>query len=212
MPVVDPEEMGRLFNRIWPRGLGGRTMFDVGCNGGAYCIHAHRMGASQTFGFDSRQHWIDQARFLARHFGHDQALFEAKALHEVAFERDYDICMFKGVLYHLPDPVHALQTVCDRTRELIVIDTATDGERGDLCFRLNPEGTENLMTGMHGLAWWPSGPDLMEAIMPRLGFPEVREIFFRPQTNRHGRSKAGRMRLIAARDKAALAAFDRKRG
>src|SRR5688572_19105310 len=61
MGVVDPNELARLLNRIYPDGLEGRSFFDVGCNGGGYCIVASQLGAGSAFGFDSRQHWIDQA-------------------------------------------------------------------------------------------------------------------------------------------------------
>lgn len=209
VPVVDPNELFQVMRRIFPDGLAGRSLLDVGCNGGAYCLLAHQMGAGHTYGFDSRQHWIDQAQFLTRHFGVDGARFEAKSLHEVAFDRDYDICIFKGILYHLPDPVHALQEVCSHTREMIVVDSETDGERGDLCFRLNPEGTVSLMTGMHGLAWWPSGPDLIAEVLVRLGFPAIREVFWRP--NKAGnRTRPGRCRVVAARDEATFRQFDRQ--
>jgi SAM-dependent methyltransferase len=211
MGVVDPNELAKLLRRIYPDGLQGRSFFDVGCNGGGYCIVANQLGAGSAFGFDSRQHWIDQAEFLARHFKVDNVRFERAALHEVNFPHDFDICLFKGILYHLPDPVHALQTVCDRTKELIIVDTETEGKRGDLCFRLNAEGTTSLMTGMHGLAWWPSGPDLIMSILERLGFPETREVFWNPKTIKR-RPQAGRCRVIAARNPEILRRYDSNPG
>lgn len=208
--VIDPHELEPLLLKIYPGGLDGRSFLDVACNGGGYSVVAQRLGASRTFGFDSREHWVSQARFIAAHLGLETARFEQKALHEVDLSEGYDVALFKGILYHLPDPVHALQQVCDITREIVIVDTETDGDRGDLCFQLNAEGTTSLMTGMHGLAWWPSGPDLLAVILTQLGFPEVREIFWRAKNPQRvkGRMQPGRCRIIAARTPEVLARYD----
>ena len=36
----------------------------------------------------------------------------------------FDICLFKGIFYHLPDPVAGLKIVADRTDEVLILDTA----------------------------------------------------------------------------------------
>lgn len=48
-------------------GLDGRSFLDCACNAGAYCFLAREAGAGSCFGFDVREHWIAQARFLAEH-------------------------------------------------------------------------------------------------------------------------------------------------
>jgi SAM-dependent methyltransferase len=209
--VLDPHELEPLLKSLYPEGLRGRSFIDVACNGGGYSILAKELGADYAFGFDSRQHWIDQANFLVKQFGLSGIKFQTAALHEVDFDRDFDICLFKGIMYHLPDPIHSLQTLCARTSDVIIVDTETDGERGELCLRLNIEhNMANLMTGMHGFAWWPSGPDLVTAVLARLGFPASRELRWSKRKKSSRRTQGGRCRIVAARDPARLARIEDK--
>jgi len=198
--IVDPDELRPLLTKLYPEGLKGRTFLDVGCNGGGYSILAKRLGADYAYGFDARAHWIDQANFLKRTLALTDIDFDHAAVHEATLSRSYDVTLFKGIFYHLPDPVHALERVCAVTHDAIIVDTATDGTRGEYLMRLNPEGQEHLMTGVHGLAWWPSGPDLVAAILARFGFVECREVFWKPLKNGGGgRARPGRCRIVAAR-------------
>jgi SAM-dependent methyltransferase len=208
--VVKPRELRPLLRKIYPRGLSGKSFLDVGCNGGGYCIEAKRLGADYAFGFDARKHWIDQAEFLKRQLSLTGIDFQHAAMHEADLSRDFDICLFKGIFYHLPDPVHALDQVCAITREIIVVDTATDGARGEKLMRLNPEGKEHLMTGVHALAWWPSGPDLIAEILARFGFATTREVFWKPLKKGGARERAGRCRIVAARSADLLQSFPEK--
>jgi tRNA (mo5U34)-methyltransferase len=42
-------------------------VLDCACNCGAFLFWAKELGADECFGFDIRQHWIDQAEFLREH-------------------------------------------------------------------------------------------------------------------------------------------------
>ena len=111
-------------------------------------------------GFDARQHWIDQALLCTSLYPH---------LLNVSFQvsnvEDYlqqsgqvDVVIFKGVLYHLPDPIHVLLQLCRMTREVIYINTETDLTVPEHCLSYRPESATHLMSGVDGLAWWPGGP------------------------------------------------------
>jgi len=54
----------RVLTRIYPDGLAGKTFSDHACNSGGYCFWAKDLGAERTFGYDVRDHWIDQARYV----------------------------------------------------------------------------------------------------------------------------------------------------
>ena len=54
-------------SRLFPDGLQGRRVLDCACNCGAYLFYAKELGAGECIGFDVREHWIRQARFLAEH-------------------------------------------------------------------------------------------------------------------------------------------------
>jgi len=208
--VLDPYELAPLLRRIYPSGLAGKNFLDVACNSGGYCFVAKSLGAATTFGFDARDHWIRQAEFVKANWPGDSEGIEFAQcdLFDVDTVRSFDICMFKGIFYHLPDPVHGLQQMADITREVIIVDTATRGDRGDMCLRLNDEGNTHTMSGIYGMAWWPSGPDLIVHILKWLGFEGCREIWWRKGDNPDNKTKVGRCRVIGARSPELLEAFD----
>lgn len=206
--LIDPNELTPLLRCIYPAGLHGKRFLDVACNGGGYSIVAKRLGADIAVGFDAREHWIRQANFVVQQLGLDGVQFLQSSIDDFSADADFDICLFKGIFYHLPDPVASLRRVADMTREIIIIDTETDGTRSDLCLRLNREGQSHVMSGVDGLAWWPSGPDLLALILGWLGFPETREIFWHSKPNVRNRQSPGRCRIIGARSVEVLRAFD----
>jgi 23S rRNA G2069 N7-methylase RlmK/C1962 C5-methylase RlmI len=77
MKLVNPSDLRPLLERLYPNGLDGKRFLDCACNAGGYSLLASDLGA-YSFGFDVRDHWIEQARFLKRHFGKsdEQVRFE----------------------------------------------------------------------------------------------------------------------------------------
>ena len=62
---VDPaESFHKYVKEALPDGMDGRSFLDCGCNCGGYAFAAKENGASNTYGFDVRNHWINQAKFL----------------------------------------------------------------------------------------------------------------------------------------------------
>jgi SAM-dependent methyltransferase len=120
----------------------------------------------------------------------------------------FDITLFNGIFYHLPDPVSGLKVAADLTRELLIVNTATRTGQPDGMLVLREESKEMILSGVHGLNWLPTGPDVLTRILRWLGFPEVRLHWHVP----HGQNQPadlGRLELFAARDKGTFEAFDR---
>jgi tRNA (mo5U34)-methyltransferase len=207
VPVVNPAELQPLLRRMYPDGLGGNRFLDCACNAGGYSLLASDLGADYCFGFDVRDHWIEQARFLKRHFGKsdDQVAFEVCDLSEVdrlLGEQRFDICLFKGIFYHLPDPVAGLKVAADRTDELLILDTDAVTNYEDGMLKLEWEGVENPMSGVHHLAWRPTGPGVLARILQWLGFEATYVVYWRKY--RPPRDHRGRIRIVASRDASLL--------
>ena len=195
--VVAPEQrFHRVFGALYPGGLQGRSVVDCGCNCGAHLVWAKEFGAGRCFGFDGREHWIAQGRFLAETRGVDIE-FEVMDLYD--FDHgDFDIALFQGIFYHLPDPVTGLKLIADHTRELLILNTATRNDEPDGRLVLVEENTENPLHGIHGVAWYPSGPKVFERLFPWLGFPFTHLGY--SSTDVAGQpSDVGRLEMFAAR-------------
>jgi tRNA (mo5U34)-methyltransferase len=204
MAVINPVELRPLLKRMYPSGLEGKGFLDCACNGGGYSFIASDLGA-RCFGFDVRAHWIDQARFLADRLGkiEDAVRFEVCDLLNVGDllgTRRFEVCLFKGIFYHLPDPVAGLKLVADRTDELLILDTALASGCEDGFLQLAHEGVKNRMSGVHGLAWFPTGPEVLRRILEWLGFPATSVEYW----NNNQPPELGRARVIGLRDPSML--------
>ncbi len=186
---------------LYPDGLQGKRFLDCACNAGAYCFWASEMGAEAAFGFDVRDHWIQQAKFVKRHrtVGPvDNVEFETRDLMTLPEKKmePADFTLFKGIFYHLADPILGLKIAADLTREVLWLNTAR-------CFIDNTESLyctfeepENLMSGVHALSWIPSGPSVLGKILYWLGFSEIRHVFSKRYEDR---PEFGRMEIMASR-------------
>lgn len=208
--IVDPEEIRPLLAALYPDGLAGRRFLDVACNGGGYSMLAAELGADFTFGFDVREHWIRQAEFVKLHKGwtDEQVHFEVCDLTDLG-ERvrpePFHICLFKGIFYHLPDPVAGLRKAAELTNEILILDSAAAQDQPDGSLQLQFESTTHPMSGVHELSWLPTGPAVLRDILRWLGFTETRLIQWRRQPER----ELDRIRIIGARSRACLEHFDR---
>jgi tRNA (mo5U34)-methyltransferase len=196
----------RMMNRIYPDGLQGRSVLDCACNCGAYCFWARELGATDCFGFDVREEWIRQAQFLAenRTWPTDGITFEVLDIYDLPKRglEQFDIVMFKGIFYHLPDPVAGLRAAADLSKELLILNTAIRTDLPDGMLAVAEEGTEQWMSGVHGLNWFPTGPHVLERILRWMGFGEtcVTEL-------NTGSDGLGRIQMLATRRKGLLADF-----
>ena len=189
---------------IFPGGLAGRSVLDCACNAGGYLFAAAQHGAGRGFGFDARDHWIDQARFLAAHLPAADIEFATCTLDELPELglEPFDVILFKGLFYHLPDPIGGLRIAANLTRELIIVNTAARYGKGDALV-LNPESRTELMSGVHGLAWLPTSPRVLTDILAWCGFPHARLRQVWPMSGR-----SFRVEVLAAREPATFADYD----
>jgi hypothetical protein len=164
-------------------------------------------GERRSFAF-ARQHWIDQCTFLARTVPAPQLSCRRCTLAEVPTLglEPFDVTLFSGIFYHLPDPVAGLRIAADLTREIIIVNTAAIPRR-ERALILVKESVTHHLSGVDGLAWAPSGPEIMKDILAWCGFGHARVDLY--WTN--GPPGWKRLQMIAAREAGALEAYDRAR-
>jgi SAM-dependent methyltransferase len=203
-------QMRRLFDALFEDGqLQGRSFLDCACNSGAHTMAAARSGAGRCFAFDARALWVEQARFLARHFGLPNVQVERLKLEELPGLQlePFDMTLFSGIFYHLPDPVAGLKLAADLTREILILNTSVLPRRGS-GLMLNFESETNVLSGVDRLAWLPTGPDVLRQILAWCGFKHSRIDMYRTPGKPRGWK---RIQIVAAREASALAVYDRRR-
>ncbi|HZZ89629.1 MAG TPA: TIGR04290 family methyltransferase [Caulobacteraceae bacterium] len=123
-----PNVKWRKFEHAIPADLTGKSVLDIGCNGGFYSIAMKRRGADRVVGIDFDERYLEQARFAAEVKGADIE-FRLLSVYDVGELRErFDIVLFMGVLYHLRHPLLALDIIHDRVaRDLLVYQSMQRG-------------------------------------------------------------------------------------
>ena len=188
-----PAVKWRLFAESVPADLKGRTVLDIGCNGGFYSLEMKRRGAERVVGIDSDETYLAQARFAAGVCGADIE-FRQLSVYDVARLRErFDLVLFMGVLYHLRHPLLALDLIREHVaRDLMLFQTMLRGEGAieevaeDYPFSerdlFDRRGAPRLHFIEHRYAddptnWWVPNAACAEAMLRSAGF----EILTRPE-------------------------------
>lgn len=101
----------RNFQHAIPQNLEGKTVLDIGCNGGFYSIEMKRRGAKRVLGIDHDPDYLRQAKFAAE-VSELEIQFEQLSVYEVGqLKERFDLVLFMGVLYHLRHPLLALDLI-----------------------------------------------------------------------------------------------------
>jgi len=123
-----PSIKWRQFSHAIPADLTGRTVLDIGCNGGFYSIEMKRRGADRVVGIDWDERYLRQARFAAEVTGYDIEFRRMSVYDVAALGERFDVVLFMGVLYHLRHPLLALDLLHEHaTRDLLVFQSMLRG-------------------------------------------------------------------------------------
>jgi len=106
-----PSMKWRTFEHAVPADLRGKTVLDVGCNGGFYSIEMKKRGADRVLAIDVDDGYLAQARFAAEVLGLDIEFRELSVYDVAQLGEKFDIVLFMGVLYHLRHPLLALDNL-----------------------------------------------------------------------------------------------------
>jgi tRNA (mo5U34)-methyltransferase len=88
--------------------VAGKSVLDVGCNGGFYSLEMKRRGAARVVGIDSDERYLAQARYAAEVSGVEIEFRQLDVYDVAKLGERFDLVLFMGVLYHLRHPLLAL--------------------------------------------------------------------------------------------------------
>lgn len=196
------ERLGQIF----PNGLDESRMLDCACNAGGYCFWAAEKNVKSAFGFDGREQWIRQARFVKTQrtiTSNERLRFEVGSFDDLAAWKlqTFNLTLFKGIFAHLADPVSVLRKVADLSSDVIILNTPYIVGEPDGNMKFLRED-QTPMAGMDGAKWMPTGPMAVSDILKWLGFATRKLIYCRES---NAERKIGRMEIVAARNADSLA-------
>jgi tRNA (mo5U34)-methyltransferase len=117
------------FAHAIPADLAGKTVLDIGCNGGFYSLEMKRRGAARVLGIDHDEDYLRQARFAAKVTGLDIEFAQLSVYDVGALGERFDVVLFLGVLYHLRHPLLALDLIREHVAKDLFI--CQSMQRGD---------------------------------------------------------------------------------
>ncbi len=104
-----------------------KSVLDVGCWDGYFSFEAEKLGASQVVSFDNpacRWGGVAGYAFLHNHFKSRAHYVQGSVydLRNIFLDKEFDIVLCYGVLYHLSDPLFALQNLFHVCKDTIVFE------------------------------------------------------------------------------------------
>ena len=185
-PVDHPREAWEMIQQCLPGDLAGKTLLDVGCNGGFYCVEAKRRGARRVLGVDGQRQHVRQALFVRKVLGLDLE-FRRFSVYDLdpATVGVFDITLALGLVYHLKHLVLALERLYEVTRELLIVETAIIPPEQTPASFVQPLG--EIRQTLHPIFyaenppeakeqvynWFLPSPDALRALLANTGFEEV---------------------------------------
>lgn len=160
-----------------PPSLAGKTVLDIGAWDGFFSFEAERRGAARVVAADYYSwHGVGWGT------GDGKAGFRLakEALASTVEDVDidvmqlspervgtFDVVLFLGVLYHVPDPLGALERVASVTRELLILETVVDMvgmSRPAAAFYPDRELNDDPTN------WWGPNHAAVTGMLTRVGF------------------------------------------
>ena len=184
-----PNVKWQRFAHAIPADLTGRTVLDIGCNGGFYAIEMKRRGAERVMAVDADADYLAQASFAAKVAGVEIEFRQLSVYDMGRIGERFDLVLFLGVFYHLRHPLLALDLIHEHVAgDLLVFQSMQRGSDeiepvdADYPFfaaaKFDRPGYPKLHFIEHNYAgdptnWWAPNRAAVEAMLRSAGFAIV---------------------------------------
>jgi tRNA (mo5U34)-methyltransferase len=185
-----------------PESLAGRSVLDIGAWDGFFSFEAERRGAERVVAVDpecwrappwgSRGWGTRQPFDLARRALGSRVEDRDIALLDISPKTigTFDVVLFLGVFYHLPNPWPYLQAAASVCADLLIVETHADMlevRRPAMAFYPGDE------IGGDPSNWWGPNVSALAAMLGHAGFRHV-TVYTESRVHRLARAAAGRLR------------------
>ena len=192
--VDDPRD--RLPLLKLPDDMSGLAVLDVGAWDGFFSFECERRGAERVVAADWFA-WHEATRGSKESFELARSALDSSVedveirVEDLSPERvgTFDLVLFAGVLYHVRDPLRALEAIASVTAGHLMLETHVD-----LVLRRKPAAAfypEGQLGGDH-TNWWGPNPAAVEGMLRASGFTDVVKVF--PRSRRYELARALRRR------------------
>jgi SAM-dependent methyltransferase len=112
----------RVLELLWPQGLQGRSIVDLGCLEGGYAVEFARLGMNAT-GIEVRESNYRNCLFVKSKTSLPNLNFVNDDVNNIARHGNFDVFFINGLLYHLDRPRHFLEQVANQCGRALFLQT-----------------------------------------------------------------------------------------
>ncbi|MEI6514291.1 MAG: DUF1698 domain-containing protein [bacterium] len=161
-----------------PKDLTGMRVLDIGCSDGAYSFECEKRGALEVIAIDDFSSvFIDAPNGF--HVAHKLLNSKVKFYQSSMFDLDskvtgqFDLILFLGVLYHLQNPMLALEKLSAICRGQIILETLLAPENKAMGNRSYIEFYEEDEINKDPTVWCAPTLEALKAMLRSVGFCNV---------------------------------------
>lgn len=189
-PLDHPLRLWKMLEAYLPTDFTGKKVLDVGCNAGFVAIEAKKRGADYVLGIDVNPLYLEQARLVASVLDLDIDIRKVTIYELDSFLEGVDLVFCLGVIYHLKNPMLALEKLHAVTNGRLVLESAIlnplvqrvmeifdrDGRfrPRQACFVRFVENRNDIAEDAAN--WWIPSAKALTAMVRSVGFQNVRII------------------------------------
>ncbi len=163
-----------------PDNMAGMRVLDIGHAEGFFSFEAERRGAAEVIGIDNYPPMNHKFNLCKYALGSNAQGFRASVydLNPRTFGT-FDMVFFFGVLYHLRNPIMALEKIFSVCTGTLLMQTATGAHNFDKpAAEFHPSG---IMSGLNKEVWdptcfWFPNPACCKAMLEHVGFQQAEQL------------------------------------
>ncbi|MFA5022567.1 MAG: methyltransferase domain-containing protein [Patescibacteria group bacterium] len=191
------KEIHDLISSSFPKDLAGKTVLDIGTWDGYYAFECEKRGATVT-AIDNNMHKQNSKGFeIAKTILDSKVQYYDLDFFDVPkkLNQQFDVVLFLGVIYHLKNPLLALETLYQITKDILIIETHYIKTQDDTPMARFYPGKE---LGNDETNWWGPNVSAIVSMTKAAGFGLV-EVF----DDYNSTPEGGRLILLARKNKLA---------
>lgn len=156
------EAVWERFKPAFPDDLRGASVLDIGCNAGYFSMQIKMRGAGRVLGIDHLEHYLKQAAVCTRIWDLDIEYRKLDVDQVTDLREEFDIVVFAGVLYHLKNPLRAIEDLAAVCRDVILLETEimSNDPRNRVYVRQGPFGQVKVRACRTGIMKFVEGAEL----------------------------------------------------
>ena len=111
----------------------GKTVIDIGCSDGYFCIETAKLGAKHVHGTDVDEIRIKRANLVKDIMNIENVSFDAISLYDSSTEKKYDVALGLGLLHRVPDIERCIEYL-GNVADTLVLEFKMFKDERDMCY------------------------------------------------------------------------------